>query len=349
MFKSWDKFKRTVEKTAAGETHEAKAFIKGVNDLSDALNKEIHGQVDNAKVIGSMIKEGTEATQEELTQKNHQEAAKINATSVQASRAESNNIKVNALEDQLSNLSINVNNNNDAEVTTPKPIDDYFNSITNDNKDEKFQEFTKDGYNLTSTNTKGQTLLHIACEKNDDNLVDFVIEQRANPNSQDNQGITPLHLAAKNGNQYITTALIKNGANLDIQDNQGIAPIHLAAQAHSEEVVKILHEKGADLNKLDQASNTVAHYAYSKREEESGNAKFLVFLLKLNKNISLDHKNIDEHTFDQGIATGNLAEKPEEMGSNEIGSLADVTILQNSNDEVLPTGGTPTSLLWENE
>ena len=58
-----------------------------------------------------------------------------------------------------------------------------------------------------------------------------------------------LSIASNYGNIEIVEYLIKNGARIDDQDEYGSTPIHYAATKGNLDVIKVLHKHGADLNK----------------------------------------------------------------------------------------------------
>jgi ankyrin repeat protein len=59
----------------------------------------------------------------------------------------------------------------------------------------------------------GVTALHYACRQGHYNVVNCLLQARANINAQENYGFTPLHEAAENGHLDIVRLLIAGGAN----------------------------------------------------------------------------------------------------------------------------------------
>ena len=50
-------------------------------------------------------------------------------------------------------------------------------------------------------------------------IVDYLIEQKANVNKQDTTGSSPLHIAAGEGSIDVITSLINGGADVNLIDN----------------------------------------------------------------------------------------------------------------------------------
>ena len=69
-------------------------------------------------------------------------------------------------------------------------------------------------------------LLHSAVEFNREDVVDFLIKERAQVNHPDKHGLQPLHLACKRGNFQCVKSLIAAGARIDCVDFQGYQPMH---------------------------------------------------------------------------------------------------------------------------
>ena len=65
---------------------------------------------------------------------------------------------------------------------------------------------------LNKKNKKGETPLHAACNKRNENLVKHLLSQGASANTQDNNGLTPLHEVASFSNGFnIVKLLLEHG------------------------------------------------------------------------------------------------------------------------------------------
>lgn len=72
--------------------------------------------------------------------------------------------------------------------------------------------------------------------------------------------VTLLHIAAEVGNLEMVRLLILAGAQLDVSDRNGWAPLHCAARNGHEEVITALFSAGADCNITTLDRNTPLHY-----------------------------------------------------------------------------------------
>ena len=114
--------------------------------------------------------------------------------------------------------------------------------------------------------SSGQTVLHLACQVCDGNLLRNLLKAGADPRIQDSQGYTPLHFACERGDiEHLGTFLdcCDNPiALLLTQNNKGASPmsinvkttkgdqtiLHLACQKKDISVIKRLLEAGANVN-----------------------------------------------------------------------------------------------------
>ena len=87
----------------------------------------------------------------------------------------------------------------------------------------------------------------VACEENDDKLLEQHLNQPRNPNCEDANQVTPLYAAASNGNLKCVLLLLEAGAsqNQGRTDN-GATPLLIAARNGHLEVVRFLVESGAN-------------------------------------------------------------------------------------------------------
>jgi len=86
----------------------------------------------------------------------------------------------------------------------------------------------------------------VACEENDDKLLEKHLNKPRNPNFEDANGITPLCAASLNGSLKCVSLLIEAGANKDQGTTvTGATPLFMAAHDGHLEVVRFLVESGA--------------------------------------------------------------------------------------------------------
>ena len=118
-----------------------------------------------------------------------------------------------------------------------------------------FEEFKKNAETIGNKNinfeekdNKENTLIHLAIEHNDLDLINFLIEKGVDVNTKNNEGKTPLHLAIeKNKSNEIIDFLIDK-ADFNIKDKNGNTKLHLAIIDNDINEIKFLIENGADVN-----------------------------------------------------------------------------------------------------
>ena len=93
--------------------------------------------------------------------------------------------------------------------------------------------------------------LMVACEENDDELLEQQLNAPRSPNFQDANQKTPLHVAASNGSLKCVL-LLEAGADKGTgRTDIGQTPLHAAAQRGHLEVVRFLVESGANKERTD--------------------------------------------------------------------------------------------------
>ena len=87
----------------------------------------------------------------------------------------------------------------------------------------------------------------VACEENDNELLERHLNQPRNPNFEDANAMTPLCVASLNGSLKCVYLLIEAGANQDKgTTDDGATPLYVAAEEGHLEVVRFLVESGAN-------------------------------------------------------------------------------------------------------
>ncbi|XP_050541966.1 ankyrin repeat domain-containing protein 49-like [Daktulosphaira vitifoliae] len=76
----------------------------------------------------------------------------------------------------------------------------------------------------------GYTALHRASYSNHLNIVEFLLENCANPNARTIDQWTPLHSACKWNNVKCATKLIEAGSNINAVTSGGLTPLHIVAE-----------------------------------------------------------------------------------------------------------------------
>lgn len=125
---------------------------------------------------------------------------------------------------------------------------------------------------------RGYTLLHLACFKNLEEIVAYILERATETiteiqlkqwvNSRtDDDGFSPIHFASFRGNLQIIKMLLSNGSDMFQRNNFGINVMHVAAQGDQPISLYFFKEKGMDVRCKDNRGSTPMHWAcYSKSE-----------------------------------------------------------------------------------
>lgn len=105
---------------------------------------------------------------------------------------------------------------------------------------------------LTAYNTDDESLLHIAAETENIEILKLLIEQGLDVNiGRKNETIThvtPIHNAVEKGSIKTVKWLIEHGADIDTGYGVHATPLILAAGKGNLEIIKLLLESGADIN-----------------------------------------------------------------------------------------------------
>jgi ankyrin repeat protein len=97
---------------------------------------------------------------------------------------------------------------------TPKNAEEDVWTALESGDNEKARSFFLGKVDVHATDSRGRTPLHIAAEKEDDQLGAFFISLGANVNALDNEGRSPLGISAKNGDAQMARHLVKAGADI---------------------------------------------------------------------------------------------------------------------------------------
>lgn len=127
-----------------------------------------------------------------------------------------------------------------------------------------FKENTKV---VNSINTRGSSMLILACYTGNNEVAKFLIENNCDINYVSDNG-TALMAAVVKGNNELIKILIKHGANLDLTDTNGITALIYAVQFKNIEILKTLLENNANKSLVDKNGKTAFEYAVFSGNEE---------------------------------------------------------------------------------
>ena len=95
--------------------------------------------------------------------------------------------------------------------------------------------------------TEQDRTIMVACEENDDTLLEQQLNKPRSPNFHDANQVTPLYAAACNRSLKCILLLLEAGANKDQgRTDNGATPLYIAAAYGHLEVVRLLVESGAN-------------------------------------------------------------------------------------------------------
>ena len=111
----------------------------------------------------------------------------------------------------------------------------------------KIKALFENGVDLNYVGNNGYACLHGASISGYTDIVEFALKSNANPNvlSKDS-GFTPLHFAAQEGHKEIVQLLIDYKADLNAKDSFGNSPLWRAG--NKKEIGLLLVKHGADMH-----------------------------------------------------------------------------------------------------
>ena len=126
----------------------------------------------------------------------------------------------------------------------------------------------RDGAHVDVHGTNGTTALDSAARFGDLEVVQVLLDHKADVNARDNSGWTPI-LSLSYGHRHlnipqlwpdVAQLLLKYGADVNARVNDGRTPLHVAA-VQIVEIVRILLEHGANVDAVDNEGRTPLHSA----------------------------------------------------------------------------------------
>ncbi|XP_048375019.1 rabankyrin-5 [Sphaerodactylus townsendi] len=102
------------------------------------------------------------------------------------------------------------------------------------------------GASINDTMSDGQTLLHMAIQRQDSKSALFLLEHQADINVRTQDGETALQLAIKNQLPLVVDAICTRGADMSVPDEKGNPPLWLALENDLEDIASTLVRHGCD-------------------------------------------------------------------------------------------------------
>lgn len=120
--------------------------------------------------------------------------------------------------------------------------------------------------NARDEKNDGATLLHLAVQEGQTNVLEFLLSRGARLDIKDNNNYTPLHWAVMLGFKDIARLLISNGADVNDRGLNRMTPLHDAAYNGHKEIANMLIANGAKLDAKDELGNTPLDLAVEKNQ-----------------------------------------------------------------------------------
>lgn len=105
-------------------------------------------------------------------------------------------------------------------------------------------------FDLNVTNNNGDTPLMLVTIKKDFPLVEFFLDNGADPNIQNKDGVTALIIAVKLGNYEIAKKLLDKKANINLRKRDDVSALEIAIDNEDKRLVDLLLEKKPDYTPL---------------------------------------------------------------------------------------------------
>uniref|UniRef100_A0A3Q3Q182 Ankyrin repeat and FYVE domain containing 1 n=1 Tax=Monopterus albus TaxID=43700 RepID=A0A3Q3Q182_MONAL len=134
------------------------------------------------------------------------------------------------------------------------------------------------GASINDTMSNGQTLLHMAIQRQDSKSSLFLLEHQADINVRTQEGQTALQLAISNQLPLVVDAICTRGADMSVVDDKGDPPLWLALENGLEDIASTLVRHGCDATCWSTgpsgSQQTLLHRAVDENNEVS--ACFLI-------------------------------------------------------------------------
>ena len=123
------------------------------------------------------------------------------------------------------------------------------------------------GADPNSRDSYGTSMLMVAAEIGDDEIVGLLLDEGANPDAKNMRGWSALHYAVEGGHLNALETLIICKADVDIRNTFGETGLMRAVHKGRLDVVKMLIGYGADVNAVNKKGLTALDYIGEKHPE----------------------------------------------------------------------------------
>ncbi len=159
------------------------------------------------------------------------------------------------------------------------------------------KEFLEQGIDINSKNSDGDTALHIAVDRDYNDVAKLLIDKGADVNAKDKRNETPLYNAIYNSNKDLVSLLVNKGADVNFSASEGDSILYEAIWMDDFDIVKILVDNGAKYDVKDKDGLTALYEAISQGSMD---------MVKL-----FISKGIDKYSIHMAACAGDLAKVQE--------------------------------------
>lgn len=139
------------------------------------------------------------------------------------------------------------------------------------------------GIDLTARNEQGDTALHVAAAKADNvEIATLLLNAGSDVNATGNGGATALHYATRTADKQMVEALLDFKADMTVKDSEERSPLHWAAETGQLDVAELLLLHGAEMETKDRSGRTALQLA-----EENKRGNLVVLLKEVNKELTV--------------------------------------------------------------
>ncbi|KAI9665840.1 MAG: hypothetical protein M1821_003774 [Bathelium mastoideum] len=124
------------------------------------------------------------------------------------------------------------------------------------------RELIKNGAKLDARDYEGMSALYNACIlwNGDPQIIDFLLQMRADINARDIDWRTPLHVACASDSGLLADMLLEAGADVNIVDYGHETPFLLSSRLGNEDMMRKLLDHGADVNICNVFGESSLHF-----------------------------------------------------------------------------------------
>ncbi|XP_065565753.1 uncharacterized protein LOC136030611 [Artemia franciscana] len=189
----------------------------------------------------------------------------------------------------------------------------------------------RNGAKTNIKDNKGRMPLELAVANGHLGVVKVILKhEKLDINAKGNDDWTVLHIASQKNNLEIVRYLLSEGSNINARTKSGSKPIHIAAREGHKDTVQLFLSKGININDAGAGDQTLLHYAafmghlevtrYLITEGAEINAKDIFGSSPLHTAANFDHKDVIEFLLKNGAIydmVDKLNRKPVEMSTNK--------------------------------